>query len=229
MKSFIYIVGITVLLTAFTSCTKKRGCNIADACNFDSTTEKNDGSCEYEKTWFQDADGDGAGNPELTIIDCNQPIGYVDNADGATGKPAVNFNSVDCNGVRHDLFTELNDKTIVVIAWVMPCSTCIADPLATLNILEDYEAIHPGRIVFYLVDDYADTSCDNLSGWANFYGLGNTTKFSDPTIKMSDYGVDGMPKIVVLGGANHQVYFNKNKSSEGIREVLDKALADNPV
>jgi hypothetical protein len=126
------------------------------------------------------------------------------------------------------LFTELNDNTIVVIAWVMPCSTCIADPLSALNIVDEYATSNPGRVVFYLVDDYAKTNCANLAGWANFYGFDNATKFSDASIKMDDYGVDGMPKIVVLGGANHQVYFNKNRSSDGVREAIDKALSDNP-
>ena len=30
-------------------------------------------------TWYEDDDGDGLGNPNETIIDCNQPPGYVDN------------------------------------------------------------------------------------------------------------------------------------------------------
>lgn len=222
------MVAIATLLVAFSSCTKKRGCNIPEACNYDVTAEKNDGSCEYEKTWFQDADGDGAGHPAKSVVACNQPDGYVDNADGTTGAPATNFRALDCDGVSHDLFTELNDNIIVVIAWVMPCSTCIADPLEALNVVDDYSSSHPGRVVFYLVDDYADTDCANLSGWADFYGFDNAIKFSDPSIKMSDYGVDGMPKIVVLGGSNHEVYYNENRSSEGVREAIDKALSDNP-
>jgi len=228
MRSILNIVTIATLLVAFSSCTKKRGCNIPEACNYDSAAEKNDGSCEYDKTWYQDVDGDGSGDPEVSVVACNQPEGYVDNADGTAGAPAVNFRTVDCDGVSHDLFEELNDKTVVVMAWVMPCSTCITDPLAALNIVEEYATSHPGRVVFYLVDDYANTDCTNLSGWANFYGMDDAIKFSDPSIKMSDYGVDGMPKIVVLGGSNHQVYFNENRSSEGVREAINKALSDNP-
>ena len=153
---------------------------------------------------------------------------FVDNADGTTGAPAANFRALDCDGVEHDLFEELNDNTIVVMAWVMPCSTCISDPLAALNIVEDYATSHPGRVVFYLIDDYANTDCFNLSGWADFYGLGNATKFSDESIKMTNYGVDGMPKIIVVGGANHQIYFDEEKSYEGVKEAIDQALEDNP-
>lgn len=229
MKTIFYVIALIVLATSFFGCTKKRGCNIPDACNYDSSAEKNDGSCEYEKTWFKDDDGDGAGDPGLSVVGCDQPEGYVDNADGAIGSPAVNFRSIDCDGVEHDLFTELDNNTIVVIAWVMPCSSCITDPLATFNIVNDYGVTHPGRVVFYLVDDYGDDNCANLGGWANFYGLGNATKFSDDTIKMSDYGDVGMPKIIVLGGANHQVYFDKHRSHDGVKDAIDKALSDNPM
>jgi len=35
-----------------------------------------DGCCD-EIIWYEDADGDGLGNPYVTITDCNQPTGYV--------------------------------------------------------------------------------------------------------------------------------------------------------
>lgn len=42
---------------------------------------KNDCEDEDKVTWYQDADGDGYGNAEATTEDCDQPSGYVDNAD----------------------------------------------------------------------------------------------------------------------------------------------------
>ena len=34
-----------------------------------------------ETTWYQDDDGDGLGNPDVTFTDCDAPAGYVDNGD----------------------------------------------------------------------------------------------------------------------------------------------------
>lgn len=43
-----------------------------------SCAEDENTSCE-ETTWYEDADGDGLGNPAVSIRDCDQPDGFVDN------------------------------------------------------------------------------------------------------------------------------------------------------
>ncbi|MEM8894488.1 MAG: YHYH protein, partial [Bacteroidota bacterium] len=31
-------------------------------------------------TWYEDADGDGLGNPDVSLTACEQPAGFVDNS-----------------------------------------------------------------------------------------------------------------------------------------------------
>ena len=50
--------------------------------------------------------------------------------------------------------------------------------------------------------------------------------FSDAAVNMGDYGQPGMPKVVVLGGTDHKVYFNQNSSSQGINTAIDLALSE---
>ncbi|MBI4647158.1 MAG: T9SS type A sorting domain-containing protein [Bacteroidia bacterium] len=60
------------------------------------------------------------------------------------------------------------------------------------------------------MDDYANTNCTTLTNWGNSNIGTNSTKFSNAAISMNDYGGPGMPKIVVVGGLDHHVYYNSN-------------------
>lgn len=144
---------------------------------------------------------------------------------------ATNFTTVDCQGNMHDLFTELDTGCVVVLDWVMPCATCIGPSLTAYNIVQSYAATHPGRVRFYMIDDYANTTCTALTNWATANNMPGTTTFSDAGISMSDYGTAGMPKIVVLGGLTHNVYYNSNGAGNAtlLQQAIDAALAETAV
>jgi hypothetical protein len=123
---------------------------------------------------------------------------------------AVNFNCRDCDDLTHDLFTELDTGSVIVLCWVMPCSGCVPTSLTTYNVVESFKEQSPRKVFMYLCDDFADTPCSSLKSWANSNALNNSIKFSNNSIKMSDYGGTGMPKVVVLGSSDHKVYYNAN-------------------
>lgn len=141
---------------------------------------------------------------------------------------ATNFNCNDCTSTNHDLYAELDAGKVVVISWVMPCSSCIGPSLAAYNEVQSYA--NP-NIVFYLADDYANTSCTSLTNWANTNGMTScNAKFSNSAVKMSDYGSAGMPKVVVLGGTNHTIYYNQNSpniTQIGIHNAIEAAITAN--
>ena len=143
---------------------------------------------------------------------------------GISQNNATDFNALDCNGISHHLFSELDSGKVIVIAWVMPCGPCGSIALDAYTASLGYNNSHPGRVEFYLVDDFANTDCASLFAWADNFGMGNCTRFSDPSIDMGDYGQIGMPKIVVLGGAGHHVYFNENSSTQNINSAINLAL-----
>jgi hypothetical protein len=129
---------------------------------------------------------------------------------GAYSQTATNFVCNDCNGVNHNLFNELDSGQVVILCWVMPCSSCIGTSLTTYNVAQSFNLSYPGRVKMYVCDDYANTNCTSLNSWCNQNGLANTTRFSNAAIKMSDYGSVGMPKVVVVGNYTHHVYYNAN-------------------
>ncbi|MBV6405663.1 MAG: hypothetical protein GFGODING_02443 [Flavobacteriales bacterium] len=145
----------------------------------------------------------------------------------ATAQTATDFNCADCAGTPHQLFAELDAGKVVVLTWVMPCNSCVGPSLTTYNVVESYQSSHPGQVVMYLCDDYANTSCAALNNWRNAQGLTNTTTFSNAAISMSDYGSNGMPKIVVLGGSAHTVFLNVNNTvnANALQQAINNALA----
>ena len=145
-----------------------------------------------------------------------------------SSQTAVNFNVNDCSGVNHDLFTELDACKVIVLVWVMPCATCISPALAAYSTVKSYSISNP-EVIYYLVDDFGNTSCSTLSSWASTNGLGNVNKFSNAAIKQSDYGATGMPHVLVLGGKNHKVFDNQRDVFDLniLKQAIDAALQGN--
>ena len=123
---------------------------------------------------------------------------------------ATDFTTEDCNGVMHNLFDSLDAGNIIVISWVMPCGPCATYTLPAYNAVQSFSLTHPGIVDFYLVDDYANTPCASITNWASNYNMPTHTAFSSTVINMLDYGSLGMPKVVVLGGSSHTVFYNEN-------------------
>ncbi len=146
---------------------------------------------------------------------------------GLNAQTAVNFNCNDCSAVNHDLFTELDAGNVIVICWVMPCSSCIGPAIACSTSVDNYATQNQGRVKFYLCDDSGNTPCSTLGLWASTNGMHPTVIFSNSAISMTDYGLPGMPKIVVLAGTSHSIFF----SNEGpliignFNLAVDAALA----
>jgi hypothetical protein len=131
----------------------------------------------------------------------------------AKAQTATNFNVNDCAGMNHDLFSEMNSGKVVVISWVMPCATCIGPVLSAQTEIQNHLSANPGKILFYVVDDFGNTNCTTLNSWCTNNGITNSNaRFSSAAIDETDYGTTGMPKIVIVAGANHQVFFNENNT-----------------
>jgi len=142
---------------------------------------------------------------------------------------ATDFTENDCSGVSHNLFNELDAGNIIVIDWIMPCGPCATYSYPAYDAVQSFSSSHPGKVHFYIADDYANTSCQILNNFANSYNMTISTIFSNANITMSDYGVDGMPKVVVLAGSNHLVYLNKNDDKItylNVHTAISQAISD---
>lgn len=144
---------------------------------------------------------------------------------------ATNFNCNDCSGTPYDLFSELDAGKVIVLCWVMPCGSCINPSQLAYNVVKDYQSTHPGMVQMYIIDDFANTSCNDLNNWCDINGLDSTVRFSNALINMNYYGSYGMPKTVVVAGAWRKVYFNQNNSvnTTMLKNEIDLALTETSV
>jgi hypothetical protein len=151
---------------------------------------------------------------------------------------ATNWTAPDCSAASHTLFTELDAGKVIVFTWVMPCGTCIAPAKAAYNVVQSYATSNPGQVLFYMADDLGDANCTTLTNWVNTNSIGDPTKmtiFSNAgnLINENDFGGTGMPHTVVMGGTNHQIYFNKKNSAAndgpGLQAAINSALGTTSV
>ena len=139
---------------------------------------------------------------------------------------ATDFTANDCVGASHHLFAELEAGKVIVISFVMPCGTCIAPSMSAQSMVQEYAVSNPGRVLFYVADDLADNPCSTITSWAATY-VSSATCFSDAAFIETAYGAIAMPKIVVLGGTNHHVFFINNGSLDTtlLKNAINSALA----
>ncbi len=144
----------------------------------------------------------------------------------SVAQTATNFTCNDCDGNSHTLFDDLDAGKVIVICWVMPCGACVGGALTSYNVVQSYALSNPNTVHMYLCDDYANTACSSINSWANTNGLTNTIRFSNASINMNHYGSTGMPKVVVVGGTNHTVFYNTNNSinSTNLQNAINAAL-----
>src|SRR5258705_6976770 len=139
-------------------------------------------------------------------------------------QPAVNFNCNDCSGTPHDLFSELDAGKVVVLVFIMPCGSCVSPSISAYNIVQSYASSNPGTVKFYLSDDVGTTTCSTLNSWANTNSISPDAVFSNTSVVESAYGAGGMPKIVVVGGVSHTVYFNQYGTAANNPTAITNAI-----
>jgi hypothetical protein len=140
---------------------------------------------------------------------------------------AADFTANDCNGVSHNLYSELNSGKVVVFVWVMPCSACASDSKGSYDAAQSFASTHPGKVVYMISDDNGSTSCANLASWATANGVGSNAILMNNTgnvINEANYGGSGMPHVAVFAGADHKIYYNQ-KNGSGSQAAIQTAIS----
>ena len=126
------------------------------------------------------------------------------------GQTATDFTTNDCSGTSHHLFAELDAGKVIVISFVDPCASCIAPTLSAFSNAATFSSSYPGRVLCYVSDDLGNSTCSTINTWTTTNGISRAATFATTAVIQTPYGTGGMPKIVVLGGPNHHVYYAQN-------------------
>jgi hypothetical protein len=152
----------------------------------DELIDDDDPSIQGQQTWFEDADGDGFGNPMVSYTECFQPADTVSNhgdcddtnAAAYPGNPEIcDAYDNNCNGVIDEGFDQDGD------GW----TTCAGDCDDTLN------AVNPGATE---VCNQLDEDCDGYinEDFADIYEMWEVDANSP------GYQLDSIYPTLTLGG-----------------------------
>ena len=50
-----------------------------------------------------------------------------------------------------------------------------------IRMLQSFNVTHPGKVKYYIVDDYANSDCNYLNSWNGSYQLSPDATFSNPS------------------------------------------------
>jgi hypothetical protein len=141
---------------------------------------------------------------------------------------AQDWTKTDCSGKTHSLFSDLDNGKVVIIQFdMMNCSYCTKAALNTNQIFIDYEASNPGKVLMYSMGYDNNTTCDLMKTWVSAYNFSFSIIEKCPN-DVAYYGGMGMPTIVILGGRDHKVFYNKQgytiSDNTNIKAAIDAAL-----
>lgn len=125
--------------------------------------------------------------------------------------PAEDWTQTDCNGVEHNLFSELDAGEVVLMEIVMldGCMPCINAAHYMAPVIEYYNANYDNRINYYTFGFDDSYSCSQLIDWKTENSVLCEAQFVEGEDIASYYGGMGMPTIIVAGRSSHIVCFNK--------------------
>ena len=142
---------------------------------------------------------------------------------------ASDWTKTDCDGNMHNLYSELNAGNVVVMDFaMMNCIPCAVATTAFAKLDQKFSVTHPGKLKHYGMGYIDSYSCTDLNSWKsqNNFTLPVMTKCA---ADVKFYGGMGMPTIVIVGGPNHKVFYNKQgfvqKDTAAIIKAIENAFA----
>lgn len=140
---------------------------------------------------------------------------------------AMQLTGLDCNGVSHDLFADLDAGKAVLLHFFMAnCSSCPPPAQKIQAMANGILATYPGMITGYAIPYSNSTTCAYTSSWVSTSNLSLYAPYDSGAVQVAHYGGFGMPTVVLLGGTDHRVMFSTLSFSTSDTTIMrDSILA----
>lgn len=159
---------------------------------------------------------------KIFILACLLQLSIVSYAQGI----APNWTLPDCSAANHTLYNYLDSQEVVVMEFVMGCSSCTDAGNILMTVKDQYDVSHPGKVNFFLMDYFPSNTClDVTTTWgaynfnAYFSGCWAEKDYYYPTIYP-------MPAIVIAAGNYHTVIYQdlswQASDSTLIKQAIDQ-------
>ena len=140
---------------------------------------------------------------------------------------AMQLNGLDCNGMSHDLLSDLDAGKAVILHFFMPsCGSCPPPAQKIQAMANNILSTYPGMITAYALPYQNSTTCAYTASWVSSNNLSLYAPYDSGATQVAHYGGFGMPTVVLLGGTDHRVMFSTlNFNTSDTTRMRDSILA----
>lgn len=139
---------------------------------------------------------------------------------------AKDWETTDCEGNPHHFFEEMdNNKVLLVEFFMLNCGSCQAAGKKLQLLYNNLKASYPNNIAFYQVGFDNSYTCNQITSWKNTNNYTSQT-FAGGSDQVNYYGGMGMPTIVAIGGAEHNVLYKKIGFTTSDTTTIGKAIRE---
>ena len=128
---------------------------------------------------------------------------------------AADWTLIDCKSDTYNLFSYLDAEDVVIMEFGMGCSSCSNAGTYLLNIKNQFEITHPGKVKVFYMDYWSGNFCaTSVTPITDTMAFDAGFEHCNPE---KTYYMTGspMPGVVIAAGSNHLVIYEKNNFFTG--------------
>lgn len=141
-------------------------------------------------------------------------------------QPAFDWTKTDCSSTSHTLFSYLDNEEVVIMEFVMGCSSCTDAATYLLQTRDKYAVSNPGKVQVFYMDYWTGNDCAaDVIPAAAPYAFDAVFDHCQPELSAYMTG-SPMPAVIIAAGSNHQVIYQQNSFMPADTLAMETAITN---